>query len=578
MSLLSKNVLKICATQIFLCSALFGETTYSYNLRDSAAALNWGDASTWTPAADAPLEVPDGNTSRVYLQKKEVLLMLDKDRTITYMATGGNGMVLDLMSNKLTIDAANMSGYALWFNNAGIKSDSETIIQGGTFALTNTSSNTDAHLSLGANAASTGRTILTFAEDTRLEFYNKTPNLRYRYDADSASYNGKNGAVFNLLGYTTTDPSNSGTYSNLRIGTTSGYINEEYYDTSLVTVNIGSESVKTSKAELGGITQYGATTLNVYGSIVLNGAYSAAENSTNSLAKTEFNIYNGAVATFKNNAFNANGGKLFVQSGGKIQALDSGLKISNTDVVINGNVEVADGTTNSFIQFTNSTVLLDGEGATVKYTNVGGNSGLYSGTVMTISNGAKLDSLNGFIVTDSVLRLNTQGAISCEWLNFGNNGTIEFNVENVAQCHFQVWGTNTKAVFNASQDFSKYSYIFRNGYSNSEIRHTVNIVLGDNVEYIKGRSLTEFGLAEGYGLTIENFANDVFLFSNWNENDDLSFVDLGDDWVDLHTDTIVVDGQTYTTLRANYIPEPSLFGGFFGLAAAAFYIYHKSRK
>lgn len=578
MSLLSKNVLKICATQIFLCSALFGETTYSYNLRDSAAALNWGDASTWTPAADAPLEVPDGNTSRVYLQKKEVLLMLDKDRTITYMANGGNGMVLDLMSNKLTIDAANMSGYALWFNNAGIKSDSETIIQGGTFALTNTSSNPDAHLSLGANAASTGRTILTFAEDTRLEFYNKTPNLRYRYDADSASYNGKNGAVFNLLGYTTTDPSNSGTYSNLRIGTTSGYINEEYYDTSLVTVNIGSESVKTSKAELGGITQYGATTLNVYGSIVLNGAYSAAENSTNSLAKTEFNIYNGAVATFKNNAFNANGGKLFVQSGGKIQALDSGLKISNTDVVINGNVEVADGTTNSFIQFTNSTVLLDGEGATVKYTNVGGNSGLYSGTVMTISNGAKLDSLNGFTVTDSVLRLNTQGAISCEWLNFGKNGTIEFNVENVAQCHFQVWGTNTKAVFNASQDFSKYSYIFRNGYSNSEIRHTVNIVLGDNVEYIKGRSLTEFGLAEGYGLTIENFANDVFLFSDWNENDDLSFVDLGDDWVDLHTDTIVVDGQTYTTLRANYIPEPSLFGGFFGLAAAAFYIYRKSRK
>ncbi len=318
--------------------------------------------------------------------------------------------------------------------------------------------------------------------------------------------------------------------------------------------------------------------MNVYGSIVLNGAYSAAENSTNSLAKTEFNIYNGAVATFKNNAFNANGGKLFVQSGGKIQALDSGLKISNTDVVINGNVEVADGTTNSFIQFTNSTVLLDGEGATVKYTNVGGNSGLYSGTVMTISNGAKLDSLNGFIVTDSVLRLNTQGAISCEWLNFGKNGTIEFNVENVAQCHFQVWGTNTKAVFNASQDFPKYSFIFRNGYSNSEIRHTVNIVLGDNVEYIKGRSLTEFGLAEGYGLTIENFANDVFLFSNWNENDDLSFVDLGDDWVDLHTDTIVVDGQTYTTLRANYIPEPSLFGGFFGLAAAAFYIYRKSRK
>lgn len=74
MNLLSKDVLKICATQIFLCSALFGETTYSYNLRDSAAALNWGDASTWTPAADAPLEVPDGNTSKVYLQKKEVLL------------------------------------------------------------------------------------------------------------------------------------------------------------------------------------------------------------------------------------------------------------------------------------------------------------------------------------------------------------------------------------------------------------------------------------------------------------------------------------------------------------------------
>lgn len=617
-------IVKKIALVSALCSSTFfmsAEAAYDYKLAGSSDLLNWAEASTWTAPEGAP-SIPEGLDAKVYLQSKEdIRLVLDKDRTIGYMAAAGKGSYIDLNGKTLTINPATSgTGNAgLWFNSGNITEDVESFFENGTLVFKNTKDSTaHSYLALGVAKTGTANRILTFANTTTVSFQDNAPTIRYRYDAapTEETYNGKNGAVFNFLGLLNTATTSSGTttYKTLNIGT-AGYI-KNVADTKLITVNIGSaKDYLYAEANVGGIKQYGGSTVNVYGSLTLNDSYSAVANSTNSNALTELNIkalgvnevtgeLMGGTVYLKKGSIDARNGAITVEKGATLNALgidSKSLSISNANVTINGTITASDiyttegGSVSKSVFFDKCTILLSGADAKIATsTGEGGTNGI-NRSVMTIENGAKIYSTNGFAVNDnSTLKINTTNVNvftdatgvtrTMRYINPGTKGTIELNVEGAvsSSTQFQMNGLGSKVVFNASQEF-KGNGIFWNKANN------FTIAFGKDVE-VFGKALFTQDLSEaGATVTIENFQNDTIFFkelvyTDGNIDDptiyaaeDLAKIDLGEKWKDLKIETVQYEGESWLTIKATQIPEPAEWAMIFGVITFGFVIYRRKK-